>query len=55
MKRNRDNMRKFTKGTARKKVLREERAEAAAEREAAYLAKLFTTGMDDWEVDDDIW
>ncbi|CAM9366927.1 unnamed protein product [Ectocarpus sp. 12 AP-2014] len=48
--RNRLNMRKFNKrGTSRKKILRVERQERAAEDEAEFLAKVFHSGMDDWE------
>ncbi|CAM9914597.1 unnamed protein product [Hapterophycus canaliculatus] len=48
--RNRLNMRKFNKrGTSRKKILRVERQERAAEDEANFLAKVFHSGMDDWE------
>ncbi|CAM9892157.1 unnamed protein product [Ascophyllum nodosum] len=51
--RNRDNMRKFTKkGTSRKKVMRVQRQERAAEAESNFMAQVFHTGMDDWEEDD---
>lgn len=36
-------------GTSRKKILRVERQERAAEEEANFLAKIFHSGMDDWE------
>lgn len=36
-------------GTSRKKILRVERQERAAEDEANFLAKVFHSGMDDWE------
>eukprot|EP00904_Undaria_pinnatifida_P004068 jgi/Undpi1/13662/HiC_scaffold_9.g03316.m1 len=48
--RNRDNMRRFNKrGTSRKKIMRVERQERAAEEEANFIAQIFHTGMDDWE------
>ena len=40
---------KLPQGTSRKKILRVERQERAAEEEANFLAKIFHSGMDDWE------
>ncbi|CAM9568188.1 unnamed protein product [Sphacelaria rigidula] len=51
--RNRDNMRKFNKrGVSRKKVMRVERQQKAAEAEAEYVAQIFHSGMDDWVQED---
>ena len=36
-------------GTSRKKIMRVERQERAAEEEANFIAQIFHTGMDDWE------
>lgn len=36
-------------GTSRKKIMRVERQERAAEEEANFIAQVFHTGMDDWE------
>ena len=39
-------------GTSRKKVMRVQRQERAAEAESNFMAQVFHTGMDDWEEDD---
>lgn len=39
-------------GVSRKKLVRIQNQERAAEDEANFLAGLFTSGMDDWEVVD---
>lgn len=39
-------------GISRRKIVRIQNQERAAEAESTYLANLFTTGMEDWEVVD---
>lgn len=36
-------------GTSRKKVMRAQRQERAAEAESNFMAQVFHSGMDDWE------